>query len=95
MKDTNTMHPCHDSEVARLNRLGGQVEGIKRMIGDRRYCVDILTQLRAIQSAAKAIESNILKRHLEACVKESMTGKDNKKAQQKIDEIVKLFGKLH
>jgi len=90
----NHNHPDHKTELARLNRLAGQVEGVKKMIEARRYCVDIMTQLKAIQSAAKAVESNILKRHLEACVKETFKQDNPEHTLQKIDELVKLFKKL-
>ncbi len=87
-------HPDHSEEYARLNRLSGQVDGIKKMIESRRYCPDIITQLRAIQSAAKAVESNILRRHLEACVKDTFAMKDSVKTNAKIDELMAVFKKL-
>ena len=57
-------HPSHDAEIKRLNRIAGQVEGIKRMIEEGRYCPEILSQLRAVRSAVKGIETEILRRHL-------------------------------
>lgn len=86
-------HPDHSEELKRLNRLAGQVEGIKKMIGERRYCVDIMTQLKAIQSASKSIEANILKRHFEACVTVALSQKTKGKRDEKIEELMKLFKK--
>lgn len=86
-------HPDHSEELKRLNRLSGQIEGIKKMIEQGRYCVDIMTQLKAVQSASKAIEINILKRHFEACVTEALSQKSKAKRDAKIDELMKLFRK--
>ncbi len=87
-------HPDHSDENSRLNRMAGQVEGVKKMIEERRYCPDIVTQLRAIQSAAKAVESNILRRHLEACVKDTFASNDKEEVEKKINELLKIFTKL-
>ncbi len=87
-------HPDHSDEISRLNRMAGQVEGVKKMIEERRYCPDIVTQLRAIQSAAKAIESNILRRHLEACVQEAFNTDNQTDKDSKIEELLKIFQKL-
>ena len=83
-------HPNHSDEIKRLNRIAGQVEGIKKMIEDKRYCPEILTQLRAVQSATKSIESNILSRHLKACVNDALK-KESQSSEDKIDELISLF----
>ena len=96
-KETNSCdhnHPDHSEELSRLNRLSGQVDGIKKMIEGRRYCPDIITQLRAIQSAAKAVESNILRRHLDACVKDAFESNDQSVTDAKVAELMKIFKKL-
>ena len=54
-------HPSHIENIPRLNRIAGQIEGIKKMIEDGRYCPEIISQLRAVRAAVKAVESNILK----------------------------------
>ena len=51
-------HPEHDKVKPLLNRVAGQVEGVRKMIEERRYCPDILTQLKAIRSATKNIEAH-------------------------------------
>ena len=88
----NHTHPCHKSEIPRLNRAIGQLEGIKKMIEERRYCPDIIIQIKAVRSALKHIESNILKTHLEHCVAETLS--DNENAKIKIEEIKNLLDKL-
>lgn len=85
-------HPCHKAELPRLNRVIGQLEGIKKMIDEQRYCPEILIQLKAVRSAIISVEKNILSTHLEKCVADSF---DNKNAaQEKIAEIKELFNKL-
>ncbi len=62
------------------------------MISERRYCVDILTQLRALEEGAiQQVEKNILEEHLNHCVQQAITQSDPEAAQQKIQEIVQLL----
>jgi len=84
-------HPDHGNEVPRLNRIAGQIDGVKRMIEERRYCPDILTQLRAARSALKTVEASILENHLNACVASAMEQGDSKAVAGKISEIRELF----
>ena len=56
----------------RINRAIGQLNGVKAMLDDNRYCGDVLTQLAAAESAIKAVSRIILKEHLETCVVEVM-----------------------
>ncbi len=88
--NTNDHHPDHSVHISRLNRVKGQIEGIERMIVDRRYCPDIITQLKAASSALKAIEAEVFKTHLRGCVKQAFSADDSFKSEEKIQEIVKL-----
>ncbi len=54
--------------TARINRINGQVGGIKKMIEEDRYCVDILNQIAAVRSALDQLGVNLLTGHLESCV---------------------------
>ena len=62
------------------------------MIEERRYCPDILTQTRAISSAVRSLEANILQGHLENCVQSAFRSK-NDYADEKIDELIEIFKK--
>ncbi len=88
-KDTS-MHPDHSVVKGRLNKIRGQIDGVEKMINEKRYCVDILTQLKASSSALKSIEGIILKKHLNHCVQDVFLLKDTDQIETKIDEIVKL-----
>ena len=84
------LHPDHSVQKKRLNRAKGQLEGVERMIDDRRYCVDILTQIRAARSALSAIESQIIETHLRECVRSAFNSKDAFDVEEKIKEIMKI-----
>ena len=87
------VHPDHSKEGVRLKRVKGQLEGILKMIEDRRYCPDILIQVRAAKSAIQAIEHSILKTHLASCVSEALHEKNKEKANEKIEELIELIGR--
>ncbi len=84
-------HPDHSKLIARLSRIEGQVGGVKKMIGERRYCLDILAQTRAAQSALKAVEAELLSTHLAHCVKDALHSHDEAEVDKKLAEIVKVF----
>jgi DNA-binding FrmR family transcriptional regulator len=88
---TQTVHPDYSNELKRLNRIAGQVEGVKKMVQDRRYCPDILIQLRAVRSAINAVEANILTTHLEACVTHAFTSGSEADKKQKMAELKELY----
>lgn len=74
----------------RLNRMCGQLSGIGRMLGDGRYCGDILTQVAAVQSALCAFGYEVMREHMETCVAEGIrAGNDGV-----LDEAVELMRKL-
>ncbi len=84
-------HPSHSLELVRLRRIEGQVRGVQKMIDDRRYCVDILTQLSSISAALARVKERILERHLRSCVRESLAGNNRNDQNEKIEEIIKLL----
>ena len=84
-------HPSHAKELKNLNRISGQLEAVKRMIDERQYCPDILTQLRAARSAIKSVEVKILETHLNACVEETLSKGNAKDKKIKTTELMKLF----
>lgn len=71
----------------RLNRINGQINGIKKMIEEDRYCDDILIQLSAIDKSIKSLANVILESHIHSCVLENI----QKGNTQVLDEIVDLF----
>ena len=64
-----------------MNRIAGQVNGIKRMLEEDRYCVDILNQISAVRSALDSLGVELLSNHLENCVVGHGTGSEHPKAR--------------
>ncbi len=91
---TPDSHPDHSIQLKKLNRVLGQIEGIKRMVQNRRYCPDILLQTRAAASALKSIEMAILETHLRHCVSEALTSRDIHQATTKMEEIMKVMSRF-
>ncbi len=85
-------NPDHSGQIPRLNRIIGQLEGIKKMIEANRYCPDILTQLRAVRSAVRSVEGNILQSHLRHCVAQSFASPEER--DRKISELKTLFDRF-
>ena len=75
----------------RLNRIEGQVRGVARMVEEDRYCIDILTQLRALKAALNKVENELLKTHLEHCIVGAMAGGDPLEQRRKADELIELL----
>ena len=80
-------------KLTALRRIEGQVRGIQKMIGDRRYCVDILTQLSSVSAALARVEERILERHLRSCAQESLAGSNQIDQSKKIEEIIGLLAR--
>mgnify|MGYP006428973649 CR=1 FL=1 len=82
----------HSKQIHRLNRVEGQIRGVKKMVENHEYCVDILHQVRAIRSSLKGLEQVVLKGHLEHCVHSALSGAESEKSQEEmIEEILQLF----
>lgn len=76
--------------IHRLNRIEGQVRGVRSMVEEERYCVDILTQVAAIQSALNAFNKCLLSSHIKSCVVEDIrAGKE-----EAVDELCNTIKKL-
>ena len=84
----------HVDQLPRLNRIEGQIRGIKRMIEEGRYCIDVLTQLRAVSNALAKVQENVFKKHLEGCVRDSMQHGVPGEKQEKVDEILDLLSRF-
>ena len=77
----------------RLNRIEGQVRGIARMIEDDRYCVDILTQVTAVQSALDALARKLLEHHLHGCVTHAIASGNGAHAIDEALAVIRKFGR--
>jgi CsoR family transcriptional regulator, copper-sensing transcriptional repressor len=80
--------PHKASLSTRLARIEGQVRGVARMVDEERYCIDILTQLAAIDSALEAVALKILEEHVTHCVTRALASGDVEEARIKTDELL-------
>ncbi len=80
----------YKSLIHRLNRMEGQIRGIKGMVENNVYCTDILTQVAAVNAALNAFNKELLANHIRTCVADDIRqGKD-----ETIDELVSILQKL-
>lgn len=84
-------NPNHKKNMDALKRIEGQVRGVQKMIDEKRYCVDILTQLSAVGCAVASVQDNILMRHLDTCVKTAFQSASDLEKSKKINEVIKLL----
>ncbi len=85
----------HDKEnlLARLKRIEGQVRGIQRMVGENRYCMDVLTQISAIHESLRKVSEALLRDHLDHCVTRAIDSGDAREKERIYDELGELFNK--
>ncbi len=76
-----------------LRTARGQLDGVLKMIEDDRYCMDIVTQLQAVESLVHKAQREVLRAHLSGCVQDAFETGDEKEREGKLDEIMKLLDK--
>ncbi len=86
-------HAQHTGQLPRLRKIEGQVKGLLRMVEEERYCVDILTQLRAVRAALKRVEEGVLREHVEHCVAQAIRGGDEAEQRTRVDELLQVLGR--
>ncbi|MGI8780435.1 MAG: metal-sensitive transcriptional regulator [Solirubrobacteraceae bacterium] len=79
-----------DQLASRLARIEGQVRGVQRMVDDDRYCIDILTQISAIQAALDKVALGLLDDHAHKCV----IGAEGAEQADKTQELMAAVGRL-
>ncbi len=79
--------------LGRLRRIEGQVQGIRRMIEEEKYCVDILLQLSAVRGALDQVARIVMQRHIESGVAESLRTGSERDRSRKIEELMTVFSR--
>jgi DNA-binding FrmR family transcriptional regulator len=87
-------HARHTGQLERLRRVEGQVGGLVRMVEEGRYCVDILTQIRAARAALRRVEESVLREHVEHCVAQAIRSGDPADQKAKVDELLEVVGRF-
>lgn len=76
-----------------LRTARGQLDGVLKMIEDDRYCMEIVTQLQAVESLVHKAQREVLRGHLAGCVQDAFETGDEQARENKLDEIIKLLDK--
>jgi DNA-binding FrmR family transcriptional regulator len=86
MSDETTMQL-----VNRLKSIEGHVRGVTKMVEDGVYCIDIVTQINAVQAALRKVNTLVLDRHLHTCVTTAIRGDDPTERERVIKEVMEVF----
>jgi CsoR family transcriptional regulator, copper-sensing transcriptional repressor len=77
--------------IRRLKTAEGHVRGIQRMVDEGEYCIDIIRQIQAVQSALNKVSSQILDRHLNSCLVTAVKGDDPEERERVLKEIIDVY----
>ena len=81
----------HDTSLVRLKTIEGHIRGIENMVAEEAYCIDIIRQIQAVQSALSKVSSIILDEHLNSCLITAVRGEDPKERERVLGEIISVF----
>jgi len=87
------VQPNKSALLKRLSRIEGQTRGVAKMVEEDRYCVDVLTQISAIQSALDALALQLLESHTKGCVRAAIRSGKGEAAIDELMTVVKRFGR--
>ncbi|HSQ26190.1 MAG TPA: metal-sensitive transcriptional regulator [Anaerolineales bacterium] len=81
----------HENVLRRLKTVEGHVRGIQRMVEGDAYCIDIIRQIQAVQSALNKVSTQILEEHLHSCLITAVRGDDEQERERVLSEIKDVF----
>ena len=79
-----------DANLKRLRRIEGQVRGLQKMVEEKRYCADILTQVASVHEALRAVSRELMRNHLKHCASEAIRSEDPQRSEQMYEELLEL-----
>ncbi len=88
------MPAARKDAAQRLNRIEGQIKGIKKMVEEGRYCVEVLGQVAAVQEALRGVGKLIMRNYLENCVTSSLRSGNKEKATKTYRELMDVVYKF-
>ena len=83
--------PKHEEAKKRLKTIEGHIRGIQRMIEEDVYCIDVISQIHAVQSALNKVSTMILEDHLHTCLITAVRGDDIQESERVLQEIIDVF----
>lgn len=81
----------NENTIRRLKTVEGHLRGVIRMVEQDAYCIDVIRQIQAIESALNKVSSKILEGHLNSCVTTAIQGNDKKERERVLKEITEVF----
>lgn len=81
----------NQNTLRRLKIIEGHLRGVIRMVEEDKYCIDIIRQIQAIDSALSKVSTQILQNHLNSCVTDAIQGSDPKERERVLKEITEVF----
>jgi DNA-binding FrmR family transcriptional regulator len=79
--------------LRRLKRIEGQVRGLARMVERDRYCIDVVTQIKAVRAALRRVEDEVLRDHVAHCVEHAIASGDRADQRRKLAELMEVLGR--
>ncbi len=89
-KEKRVRQPQKEALKKRLNRIGGQVQGIARMVEEDRYCVDVLVQVSAVRAALDKVALQLIENHTKGCVRRAI--REGEGEEEAIGELMQVLG---
>ncbi|GAA2036046.1 metal-sensitive transcriptional regulator [Yaniella flava] len=83
-----------EAYLKRLARIEGQVRGIRRMVEDDTYCIDLLTQISAVNKAMHSLSLGLVTDHMNHCVIDAVASGDEAVIEEKVQEVSATIGRL-
>ena len=80
--------------LRRLNRIEGQIKGLKRLVEEDTYCVDVMNQISSVHEALRGVGKLLMRNHLQHCVTDALRGGDEAKAEKTYQEMMDLIYKF-
>jgi len=81
------------SVLKRLQRIEGQARGLKRMVEEDRYCIDVVTQISALRAALGGVEEEILRDHAAHCVEHAIASGNKAEQRRKVGELIDVLSR--
>lgn len=81
----------HEEALKRLKNIEGHIAGIRRMIDDGEYCIDIIHQIHAVHAALNKVDKIILEEHMNSCLITAVRGEDPVERERVLKEIAEVF----
>lgn len=81
----------HTNTIKRLKTIEGHIRGIQRMLEEDAYCIDVINQVHAVQSALNKVNKQILDQHLNSCVITAIRGDDPQERERILKEITEVY----